>query len=89
MPLYRKKPIIIEAVQFKADKFDTLCDWCGGEPVNKGSKHPGINIRTLEGNMLATEGDFIIRGITGEFYPCKPSIFLNSYEHVPEGPPNE
>ena len=78
---YRKKPVVIEAVQVDASDFGDLCevaDWCGGVTVDEGDWVLGID--TLEGRMYATDGDFIIRGVEGEFYPCKPEIFAATYE---------
>ena len=50
--------------------------------LEKSSYHKGITISTLEGNMIASAGDFIIKGVDGEFYPCKPDIFQKTYEEV-------
>lgn len=80
---YRKKPIIIEAVQFIDDDYGTLCALgsLGLKPNIK--KDPlRIEIETLEGIMTASQGDFIIKGINGEFYPCKPDIFEKTYERI-------
>ena len=82
MPLFRKKPAVIEAVQLV--DLDTLhvvlgfLDQDGGPAYEVGSA--GIAIRTLEGVTLATFGDWIIKGI--KFYPCKPDIFAATYEAV-------
>jgi len=80
MAKFRKKPIVIEAIQLSVDNIDEIMDFCG----NKVKSHPltGIVIETLEGNMLASKGDYIIKGIKGEFYPCKPDIFEMTYEPV-------
>lgn len=80
MGLYRKRPIIIEAVQLTEDNIDALLKFCG----DKIKSHPltGVVIETLEGNMLASKGDYIIKGVNGEFYPCKPDIFEKTYEEV-------
>lgn len=81
MAKFKKKPVVIEAhrVNLYDDPESTkkLASWCGGELL-----HNGIVIHTLEGNMTAVDGDWIIRGIAGEFYPCKPDVFKNSYEQV-------
>jgi hypothetical protein len=86
MAFYRKKPVVIEAVQLAEDSLDELAEFCGfniGDVENPlyGS---GIVIETLEGNMLARKGDWIIKGVNGEFYPCKPDIFEKTYEKVAE-----
>ena len=67
---YRKKPIVIEAIQWTGDNPDEILDWSG--------LHAGqlwVAIETLEGTMKADIGDWIIKGVQGEFYPCKPDIF--------------
>lgn len=77
---FRKKPVVIEAVQ-----------WDGENPkecmkfVNSGAadvEGDTILIATLEGTMKASKGDWIIKGVNGEFYPCKPDIFEKTYELV-------
>jgi hypothetical protein len=81
---YRKRPVEIEAHRFDPD-FDSaeiaeLADWCGGRIG--GHDAPAIFIQTTEGTMRADIGDWIIRGVAGEFYPCKPGIFDATYEPV-------
>lgn len=83
---YRKKPVIIEAVQFY-DNPDSLTKLSslGLDPVNVSYAIPSmpvLKIETLEGTMTATEGDYIIKGVQGEFYSCKPDIFEQTYEEV-------
>ena len=86
MALYKKKPVIIEAVQWTGDNgtdirtfFGNIDDW--GFTSGAGSTGQ-IFIKTLEGTMLASKGDYIIKGIRGEFYPCKPDIFEETYEEI-------
>ena len=82
---YRKKPVIIEAVQWKGDNFEELKAFVPkGHRYNKIHKPTGII--TLEGIMTISEGDWIIKGVKGEFYPCKPDIFESTYEAVIEKP---
>ena len=72
---------MIEAIQINANDYDEMCQivkWCGGRAVDEGNAV--IAIDTLEGTMLADAGDWVIRGLKGEFYPCKPDIFYASYE---------
>ncbi len=93
---YIKNPIVIEAIQFTAEKIngkfpkDVIVNW-----INEGSNDDNliayheddgdyIYIHTLEGNMKARLGDYIIKGIAGEFYPCKPEIFKATYQMVEE-----
>ena len=85
---YRKKPVVIEAMQWDgaAAGATPIIDWilATGERARRESPLPGsparIAIDTLEGTMHATEGDYVIRGVVGEFYPCKPEIFAATYE---------
>jgi len=82
LPRFRKKPVEIEAVQWTGENGDEICDFLrfgtGGYIDPKGN----LVIRTLEGALLAREGDWIIRGVQGEHYPCKPDIFAETYEPV-------
>lgn len=88
---FRKKPVVINAVQFTDTLYDANGDhpsfirgafmqnalWrddCAGVPI--------LKIKTLEGVMTAKEGDWIIEGIKGEIYPCKPDIFAQTYEPI-------
>ncbi len=85
MPKFRKKPIVIEAKRVGAPAYKALAEWCGGMIIYGLNRKPdGIGIETLEGTMEASRGDWIIRGIKGEFYPCKPDIFAETYEAVPD-----
>jgi hypothetical protein len=74
---YRKKPVVIDAEKVTSDNQEELAYWCNGLPSSI-----GIEIPTLEGTMLACEGDYIIKGVKGEFYPCKPDIFEATYDEV-------
>jgi hypothetical protein len=92
MQKFRKKPVLIEAVQFFADKYSIakVYEFISGEKWggtletwHKFSNNVidnGYRINTLEGVMTANSGDWIIKGINGEFYPCKPDIFEKTYE---------
>lgn len=85
MPDYRKKPVQIEARELTHSNIPEIMTWCGSSQY--WSKPPmrevtGIIIPTLEGQHEASFGDMIIKGIAGEFYPCKPEIFQNSYEMI-------
>ena len=81
MPQYRKKPVVIEAVQWKGSNFVEIDEFIT-VPHETFPSQGIIKIPTLEGVMEATEGDFIIKGIKGEFYPCKPDIFEQTYEQI-------
>lgn len=85
---YRKKPVVIEAIQFRKqmsdEDFKSLIHFVGGNNITGASGSP-INtlvIKTLEGDMTASDGDYIIKGVNGEFYPCKPDIFEKTYEEA-------
>lgn len=80
--LYRKKPITIEAVQYTRDSAIEAIEFLREGKVHFLLKNAGIVIRTLEGDMLAEEGDYLIRGIQDEYYPCKPAIFEATYEAI-------
>jgi hypothetical protein len=86
---FRKKPVEIEARKFRTNNEpyeDKNMDEIVGWIINNGGKarHDGtdIYIETLEGEMRAIVGDYIIQGVKGEFYPCKPDIFEETYELV-------
>lgn len=84
MAYYRKKPIVIEAMQFTDADKDRVFNFitCNRYPARDDSGNPVLNIQTLEGEMTARIGDWIIKGVAGEFYPCKPDIFAETYELV-------
>lgn len=82
---YRKKPLIVEAVQFTGENFREIRDTL--TPKNEESPlgllaNGNIQVWTLEGPLRANKGDWIIKGIMGECYPCKPDIFEATYEEV-------
>lgn len=84
---YRKKLVVIEAIQFfdDAESISLLSSFITGQDVvvdYKDIKNPVLKIETLEGTMFANIGDYIIKGVQGEFYPCKPDIFESTYELV-------
>lgn len=99
MPRYRKKPVVIDAIRcrdaiaaFKSDRWEGAPAW-----LREAHEHPektgglvflpkGIAITTLEGTMTALLDDWIIRGVKGELYPCKPDIFEQLYDPVKETP---
>lgn len=89
MAFYRKKPVVIEAVRMPTEAHGTLpvaCaeamgqieDFMAGAKARWRGSH--LDIHTLEGVMTADPGDWIIKGVKGEFYPCKPDIFEATYE---------
>ena len=80
---YRKKPVVIKAIQFAKDRNNEMevRDFLGDAFQGVGNRM-GLGIATLEGPLFAAPGDYIIKGVTGEFYPCKPHIFALTYEEV-------
>lgn len=77
---YRKKPVVIEAMQLTPLSINQVEDFVGGD-LGKNQKGETV-IATLEGAMICSMNDWIIKGIKGEFYPCKPDIFEATYEKV-------
>lgn len=95
MAKFRKKPVVIEAIQWNGKNFDEIMNFMQefhGSKLNYENaeelayKTNQLTIRTLEGIMTADKNDWIIKGVSGEFYPCKPDIFEKTYELVYEGP---
>ena len=76
---YRKKPIIIEAIQWNGKNLSEIDNFMGRLVENKGTT---LVIHTLEGDMEASINDYIIKGVNSEFYPCKPDIFDKTYERA-------
>lgn len=84
---YRKKPVVVEAMQFTRNTWYALIDFTHDRVCcfTKRSLNEDVYtciVNTLEGPVTATEGDYIIKGVQGEFYPCKPDIFEKTYEPV-------
>lgn len=89
---YRKKPVAIEAIQWDGLNLEEIKAFVGESlkydvidtawEVGKGAPHVNMKIYTLEGDMEVSKGDFIIKGVNGEFYPCKPDIFEKTYGAV-------
>lgn len=97
LPKFRKKPVVIEARLLQQDResIATAIEWINdldmstsvigrSACIDQAIEEGGVKIVTLEGTMLAAFGDYIIRGVQGEFYPCKPDIFEKTYEEVVE-----
>ena len=78
---YRKKPVTIEAIQWNGENLSEIDQFTRGKVKNHESV---LIIPTLEGDMYASLNDYIIKGVNGEFYPCKPNIFAKAYEEVTE-----
>lgn len=87
MKQYRKRPVVIEAIQFidDVDRILEIQEFTEKETIRvdyKDKNNPTLKIDTLEGTMTASVGDYIIKGVQGEFYPCKPDIFEKTYEEA-------
>lgn len=79
---YRKKPVVVEAVRWNGNNHKEVIDFA--ENKIWFDELGNIWIVTLEGDMVAKKGDYIIKGVQGEFYPCKPDIFAETYEKTEE-----
>ncbi|KXT72386.1 Phage protein [Streptococcus sp. DD10] len=76
---YRKRPVMIEAIRFDGTNYEEVKSFIGQSTL---CSNLSVVIPTLEGNMVAQKGDYIIKSVHGEFYPCKPDIFTETYEEV-------
>ena len=76
---YRKKPVEVEAIQYTGENLPEIINFVGRNLRVRGNL---VVIFTLEGDMIVSELDYIIKGVKGEFYPCKPDIFEKTYERV-------
>ena len=91
---FRKKPVVIEAIQWTGQNHREMFDFLTGKTdeyiqaagenfyIDHGKVSGGLVIKTLEGEHVASIGDYIIKGVNGEFYPCKPDIFEKSYDAI-------
>ena len=95
MPKFRKKPVVVEAIQWTGSNLEEIRNFVGSDLIEDYMEFFDIKrtlkkmlvdiaIDTLEGTMRVDYGDYIIEGVKGEFYPCKPDIFLKTYEEVIE-----
>ena len=82
MPLFRKKPVVIEAVQYTGRNLKEIMAFSKAGEIGQDFLSGDMVIKTLEGTMNVIENDWVIKGINGEFYPCKPDIFDKTYEEV-------
>jgi hypothetical protein len=81
MKKYRKKPVEVEAVEFTGENWAEIVEW-SGEAVQQ---HPGRDALVMDamgGTVTAEVGDYIIKGVDGEFYPCKEQVFIETYDLV-------
>lgn len=93
MPMFRKKPVVIEARQSTGSPESNrdIIDWTRDSKtpafmdkrvISKNTEQEQLSINTLEGTHWVSPGDWVIKGVKGEFYPCKPDIFEKTYESV-------
>jgi len=84
MPTYRKIPVVVEAHQFTETTKDRVFNWvtCNRSADHDEKGQPVLKIQTLEGEMTAQLGDWVVKGVKGEFYPVKPDIFDLTFEPV-------
>lgn len=76
---YKKKPVIIQALEWSGSNYEEIDNFLGSNYEFSGTT---LIIHTLEGDMSAKKGDYIIKGVRGEFYPCEKSIFEETYEEA-------
>ena len=79
---FRKKPVVVEAIVATVENMKEIKEFTGDEGLIYDPLTDTYYIRTLEGDMKISSGDYIIKGVAGEFYPCKPDIFEKTYEPV-------
>ena len=94
MPKFRKKPVTIEAMKWEGVNQREMFEFLGGGQcgqfqvegenfyIDHTAADGGLVIKTMEGGMAAKLGDYIIKGVVGEFYPCNPNVFSKTYEAV-------
>ena len=96
---YRKKPVVIEAVEWTGkneremfnflegteSEFGRIMAYGKNFDIDHEKVQGGLIIKTLESEHISTSGDYIIKGVEGEFYPCKPSVFWMTYDYVDDG----
>lgn len=80
MPKFRKKPVVIEAIQWTGENKEELLEFCNSLNTYETKDDTTIIINTLEGDMVLSKDAWLIRGVQGEFYPCKDDIFRATYE---------
>lgn len=81
---YKKKPVVIEAIKFTGENKEEILVFAKGSSLEESFTESEIVIKTLEGDLKVSPGDYVIKGVKGEFYPCKPDIFIATYEEVNE-----
>jgi len=82
MTFYRKKPVVIQAVQWTGENNTEILHFCSTCYITSSGKAKDLVVSTLEGDMSTSVGDYIIKGVKGEFYACREDIFDMTYETV-------
>lgn len=83
MPMYKKKPVAVECYQLEENNVEQLSYWSHAEILRRPNGEPsGMMVMTLEGNMTGKMGDYLIKGVRGEFYFCDKDIFEETYEEI-------
>jgi len=77
---FRKKPVVIDAIRWTGANSQDVADFCGDDVLTPIEHYKPFQVGTFEGPHCASPGDWIIRGVAGEHYPCKPEIFAATYE---------
>ena len=96
MAKFRNKPVVIEAIQWTGQNHREMWDFLTGKTddylevsgehfyIDHAAVRGGLVIKTIEGPLVASIGDYIIKGVKGEFYPCKIDVFAKTYERIPD-----
>ena len=79
MAKFRKKPVVVDSIQWMGTNDEEISEFVG-DKLSQGTEPATLGVGTLEGMMTAQPYDYIIKGVKGEFYPCKPDIFAATYE---------
>lgn len=81
---FRKKPVVIDAIEWTGENWGEVASFLVNANAKYDYDHGELALRTLEGQHIASHGDWIIRGVAGEVYPCKPEIFAQTYDPAGE-----
>ena len=80
--IYRKKPVVVQAMKFNVYDLKWLQEFCPSLETLQDGIHIRFRFSTIEGDVYITEGDYLVKGVEGEFYPCKASIFDATHERI-------
>lgn len=83
MPFFRKKPVEVEAMQFTGDNYEEVISWADSDDVYRRTfESDRIEVVTHHGLAQAEKGDWVVKGVDGEFYPCRPDVFEKTYHRI-------